>query len=86
MIDADTAALMASLERGLSEAARGEGHVTTPEQIAARMRARPIASTKQTVKLHLSPEVVAAFKATGPGWQARINDALKDWLRTHSPA
>ena len=44
------------------------------------------ASTREPVELHLSPEVMAAFKATGPGWQARIDDALKDWLRTHSPA
>jgi uncharacterized protein (DUF4415 family) len=27
-----------------------------------------------------------AFKATGAGWQTRIDDALKDWLSTHSPA
>jgi uncharacterized protein (DUF4415 family) len=24
-----------------------------------------------------------AFKATGPGWQTRMNDALREWLRTH---
>jgi uncharacterized protein (DUF4415 family) len=29
---------------------------------------------------------MSAFKATGAGWQTRIDDALKDWLRTHSPA
>lgn len=28
---------------------------------------------------------MAAFKATGHGWQTRIDDALKDWLQTHSP-
>jgi len=28
--------------------------------------------------------VVNAFRATGAGWQTRINNALKDWLRTHS--
>ncbi|MGD0962053.1 MAG: BrnA antitoxin family protein [Methylomonas sp.] len=27
-----------------------------------------------------------AFKATGKGWQTRMNSALKDWLKTHSPA
>ena len=31
-------------------------------------------------------EVVEAFKATGKGWQTRMNAALKDWLKTHSPA
>ncbi|VUZ27870.1 Uncharacterised protein, partial [uncultured Comamonas sp.] len=33
--------------------------------------------------IRLSPEVMAAFKATGAGWQTRIDEALKDWLRTH---
>ncbi|HEY5801089.1 MAG TPA: BrnA antitoxin family protein, partial [Burkholderiaceae bacterium] len=23
-----------------------------------------------------------AFRATGDGWQTRMNDALKDWLKT----
>jgi uncharacterized protein (DUF4415 family) len=34
--------------------------------------------------IRLDVEVVDAFKATGKGWQTRINDALKDWLKTHS--
>jgi len=29
--------------------------------------------------------VVAAFKATGKGWQTRMNAALRDWLKNHSP-
>ena len=34
---------------------------------------------------HFKPaaDVMAAFKATGAGWQTRMNDALRDWLRTH---
>ncbi len=41
--------------------------------------------TKEITTIRLSPEVKAAFKATGRGWQTRIDAALKDWLRTHSP-
>ena len=41
--------------------------------------------TKQATTIRLSPDVMAAFKATGTGWQTRIDAALKDWLRTHSP-
>jgi uncharacterized protein (DUF4415 family) len=44
------------------------------------------AATKVPTTIRLSPEVSAAFRASGPGWQARIDEALKDWLRTHSPA
>jgi hypothetical protein len=30
--------------------------------------------------------VLAAFRAGGDGWQTRMNDALKDWLKSHSAA
>lgn len=33
--------------------------------------------TKQQVTLRLDREVVDRFRATGPGWQKRINEALK---------
>jgi uncharacterized protein (DUF4415 family) len=36
--------------------------------------------------MRVDADVLAAFKATGPGWQTRINAALKEWLRTHSAA
>ena len=39
-------------------------------------RGRPH-SGKVVVSLRLEPEVIEKFRATGPGWQARINDALK---------
>ncbi len=51
----------------------------------AGVRGPQKAPTKQVTTIRLSPEVMMAFKATGAGWQTRINDALKDWLRTHSP-
>lgn len=38
------------------------------------------APLKVPVNVRLSPEVLAKFKATGPGWQNRMEDALKDWL------
>nr|WP_315239922.1 BrnA antitoxin family protein [uncultured Albidiferax sp.] len=70
---------------------RGEyAAVHTPEQITARRAGRPVGTTKaeakQAVTVRYSPDVLAAFRATGAGWQTRMNDALKDWLRTHSPA
>jgi uncharacterized protein (DUF4415 family) len=33
--------------------------------------------TKQQVTLRLDRDVVERFRKTGPGWQGRINDALK---------
>ena len=40
---------------------------------------------KQALTVRYDPEVIAAFKSTGKGWQTRMNEALKDWLKTHSP-
>jgi len=33
--------------------------------------------TKKLVSLRLSPEVIAHFKASGRGWQTRIDETLK---------
>jgi len=50
-----------------------------------RPRGRPPAVTvKERTTIRLSAEVMAAFKASGKGWQTRVDDALKDWLKTHS--
>ena len=37
----------------------------------------PKAVTKQAVNIRLSPEVLAHFRATGPGWQTRVDQVLK---------
>ena len=48
-------------------------------------RGRPHADVvKDRITIRLSPDVTAAFRASGDGWQTRIDAALKDWLRTHS--
>ncbi len=44
-------------------------------------RGRPKAATpKRALTIRYDADVVAAFKATGKGWQTRMNDALKEWL------
>ena len=50
-------------------------------------RGRPKAGkTKLALTVRYDPEVIDAFKATGQGWQTRMNDALKEWLKDHSNA
>jgi uncharacterized protein (DUF4415 family) len=39
------------------------------------------APTKKLVSLRLSPEVIDHFKATGPGWQTRIDRTLRESIR-----
>jgi uncharacterized protein (DUF4415 family) len=29
-------------------------------------------------------DVIEVFKGAGDGWQTKMNDALKDWLKTHN--
>ena len=49
-------------------------------------RGRPRAqSPKLALTVRYDADVVEAFRATGKGWQTRMNAALKDWLKTHSP-
>lgn len=61
--------------------------VLPPELLAVLpRRGRPtVESPRQAVNIRLAPDILSAFKATGKGWQTRINDALRDWLKTHSP-
>jgi len=63
--------------------ARAEEHLLPPEVlafapiVAARVRGRQRAPTKAQVTLRLDRDVLEHFRAAGPGWQSRINNALK---------
>ena len=44
-----------------------------------RGRGRPVVPVKRpTLNMRVDAEVLAAFKATGAGWQTRINAVLRD--------
>jgi uncharacterized protein (DUF4415 family) len=36
------------------------------------------------VNIRLDADIVRSFRRTGAGWQTRLNDALRDWLREHA--
>ena len=40
----------------------------------------PAAVTKVALTVRYDADLVAAFRATGKGWQTRMNDALREWL------
>jgi uncharacterized protein (DUF4415 family) len=49
------------------------------------VRGRPrSANPKQLVSVRYSPEVLAYFKRTGEGWQARMDGVLKEYVSKHS--
>lgn len=39
---------------------------------------RPSGHTKEQVSLRVDKDVLARFRATGAGWQSRMNEALRD--------
>ncbi len=42
-----------------------------------RVRGTQKTPTKQLVSLRLDQDVLLRFRATGPGWQSRMNEALR---------
>jgi uncharacterized protein (DUF4415 family) len=56
------------------------------EAITQRRAGRPTGSgNKEQVAIRFDKDVLEAFRATGRGWQTRMNDALKAWLKEHAP-
>ena len=37
----------------------------------------PLAQKKQAIKLRIDADIISAFKATGKGWQTRMNAVLR---------
>ena len=42
--------------------------------------------TKEQVAVRYSPEVLAYFRATGAGWQTRMDEALREYVSRHKAA
>jgi uncharacterized protein (DUF4415 family) len=55
----------------------------TPEMLARikKTRGPQKTPTKVAVSIRLSPEVISHFKDKGPGWQSRIDEALRKIAR-----
>ena len=58
-----------------------------PTSLQTKLRGRPKAAvTKERITIRLSPDVIQTFRASGEGWQTRIDAALREWLETHKVA
>jgi uncharacterized protein (DUF4415 family) len=57
-----------------------KGSETFPNPIRPRGRP-PKDDSKLHVSVRLSPDVLEAFRAMGRGWQGRMNEALREWLK-----
>ena len=66
----------------------GGGYEAVRKAVAAKrkpgQRGPQVAPTKQLVSVRYSPEVLDFFRASGAGWQSRMDDALKQWVASQS--
>lgn len=53
---------------------------------ARRTRGPNKRPTKEQVAVRYSPEVLAYFRATGAGWQTRMDEALREYVSQHKAA
>jgi len=62
-------------------AADPDTYELSDQQIA---QLRPRAEARQvTITLRCDADVLEAIKATGPEWQTRINDIVREYVKTH---
>lgn len=54
------------------------------EKLAERRRPRgpQKAPLKVPTTIRFDADVLAALKATGKGWQTRVNEVMREWIRT----
>ena len=60
----------------------------TDEEFAVAMSKRGAGRPKKTspkehINLRVDADTLAAFRATGKGWQTRMNKALREYVRSH---
>ena len=53
------------------------------QQAIRRVRGAQKTPRKIQTAVRYDADIIQAFKADGPGWQTRMNEALRQWLRNH---
>lgn len=62
-----------------AEIRHGDRVIRAATGTLTRPRGRPpIAAPKEKLTMRLDADIVRHFRDSGPGWQSRINDALKE--------
>ncbi|MEO8332781.1 MAG: BrnA antitoxin family protein [Gallionella sp.] len=68
--EADRPLTREELQAGIAEYRRGRG--------------RPAGSgKKEQVAIRFDSDVLAALRESGKGWQTRVNDVMREWLKSH---
>jgi uncharacterized protein (DUF4415 family) len=71
----------------LTEAWFEGAHQYDGDTLVKRGRGRPPIpenERKVPVKIRYDQDVIEAFRQTGKGWQTRVNQALREYLKEHS--
>lgn len=53
---------------------------------AVRTRGPGKAALKVPTTIRFDADVLAALRASGKGWQTRVNEIVRDWVKTHPVA
>jgi len=66
-------------DAALTKAALEDPDTVLITELSRRKPGRPVADiTKTPVSIRLSPDVLDYFRSGGPGWQSRIDEALRE--------
>ena len=60
-----------------------------PDIVEAYRKSRgrpPKEVTKVATTVRFDADIVASFRSLGRGWQTRMNEALREWLKEHPTA
>lgn len=85
-------AALAAAPTGVDAVDWSKGTTTSGDGVAAtlqalrRVRGKNKQPTREQVAIRLDREVLAKFRASGRGWQTRVNAALVQWVKEHEVA
>ena len=57
--------------------------LTSAELMQFKRLSKLSSPTKVSITVRFDIDVLTAFRATIKGWQTRMNEALKEWLKEH---
>ena len=57
--------------------------LTSAELMQFKRISKQPSPIKISTTVRFDQDVLEAFRATGKGWQTRMNEALKEWLKEH---
>lgn len=82
--DAEDAAITAAAMGDPDAIPFSDDELEKVKHLVRRGRGRPQGSGSKTqVTLRVDSDLLEQFKATGTGWQTRMNDALREWAKHH---